>query len=241
MKRWLAATALLVFLSGYVYAQEERRMGVQTNFLSLLRPSMPAANIGLMVEDGMKFYTIEMDLGFRVNNNFFITPEEIRLNGFTSGHRFGVNPDFTGGVQWYVNERKRSYQGLRANVGYFVFNHQQTVCEQSENINGVCVCQSVADYEFSTNHWRFGLHYRFGMIRYMKNNDALELSFDVGVFAFLRQHLDRVGVHEMCSSVSVRNQRGVSYLGDLFRNRMFDFDRRAQGYMRMNLVYRFKL
>ena len=222
-------------------AQEENRMAIQTNLLSLLRPSMPAANIGLTLEDGMKFYTIEMDVGFRVNGSIFMTPEEVKLNGFTSRHRFGVSPDITGGIHWYFNERKRSFHGLRANVGYFMFNHQQTICEDSENRNGVCVCESVRDNEFSTGHLRFGVHYRLGMIRPFESGNALELSLDFGLFGFLRQHLDRVEDHNMCSSVNVRDARAVNFLGDLFRNRMFNFERGGQGYMRLNLVYRFLL
>lgn len=241
MNNILRLALLMGLFVNTLQAQEENRMAIQTNLLSLLRPSMPAANIGLTLEDEMKFYTIEMDVGFRVNSSFTMTPEEVRLNGFTSNHRFGVSPDITGGIHWYFNERKRSFHGLRANVGYFMFNHEQTICEESESRNGVCVCQSVRDNEFSTAHLRVGIHYRLGVIRPFKSGNSLELSFDFGLFGFLRQNLDRVEDHNMCRSVSVRDPRATNFLGDLFRNRMFNFDRSGQGYMRMNLVYRFML
>jgi hypothetical protein len=233
---------LLVFVSSTMAAQEERRLGFQTNMMSLLRPVMPSLNLGLMIEDGKRQYTIETDLGFYVPTPIGIFQDEYRLNNFTSQYRGRVSLDVTGGVHWFINQNKTIYHGLRGNIGYFSFNHRQTVCVDAETVAGICVCNEIKDHRFSTSHVRFGVHYRVGFITPLKNKNELEISFDVGVFGIVRNNTSAVGQHDVCSSVSARDSDPLfPFMYDLVGNIMFDFDRQVQHYARFNFVYRFML
>lgn len=240
MLRRLLSIFLLVLAGGVIHAQEIKRMAIQSNLLSLARPYMPAANIGVMVEKGMKFYTVEMDLGFHVYDRISM-PSEMRLNGFTMENRYGVNPDLSGGIHWYFSDKKRSFHGLRANLGYFAFNHQQSICDDLVDRGSYCLCESFTDYTFTSAHIRFGLNYRLGLIRQFNEKHAIELSFDVGIFALLRLNSNLYNELNMCESIMVKDRIALDYLVDTYQNRMFNFDRYAQGFVRLNLVYRFSL
>ncbi len=233
---------VLLISSIALHAQDEKRIGIQTNVMTLLRPVLPAFNVGVMIEDGKRQYTIETDVGLFLSTPFGPSNEELRLNGFSSQYRDGFSADITGGVHWFINDNKTIYHGLRGNIGRYSFNHQQTLCVDAESVGGVCLCNELEDNRFSTSHWRFGIHYRLGFIFPLKNENELEFSFDVGVFAFLRNNTSALGQHEICSSISSRDPQPFFPLAfDLLDNVIFDFERDAQAYLRFNLVYRFML
>lgn len=242
MNTSLRFTLILLLAAGLSFAQDSTRIGVQSNLASLARPAIPSLNLGLMIEKGHRQYTIELDMGLFTPRSRGQSPEEQMMNGFTSQNRFTSSVDVTGGVHWFFNEGKTIYHGLRGNVGYFAYNHRQTLCTEAENKNGICVCNELENHHFNTSHLRFGAHYRIGFIAAINPQNEIEFSFDVGVFGFIRNNTNTMGEHQMCSFLDERTyEQFFPLVEDLFSNVMFDFERNVQPYVRLNLVYRFIL
>ena len=241
MNRWLFNAVLFVFLAGAVYAQKDKRVGIQTNLLSHVR-AFPAMNLGLMFQEDRLQYTIEADFVYGVNHLNERSEESVLMNDFTTRHRNFLSLDLTGGAHWFLTDKKVSFIGLRGNLGYFSFNHQQRLCVDAQNIGGVCVCNQVEDYQFNTSHIRLGGHLRFGGVIPFNERNELEISMDVGVFAFIRNNTEAQGSHDICGSVGRADVLPLfpgleRWLG----NAMLDFDRLSEPYVRLNMIYRFIL
>lgn len=225
-----------------VSAQEQRRYGIQTNALSWIRPSMPALNIGFMIEDGNKQYLIETDIVTGILDDFNDSEDYLRMNSFKTSNRFFRSFDFSGGVHWFFGEPRLYYFGLRAHLGYFAFSHNQLLCVNAQNINGICMCNEVEDYTFNTYQWRFGGHARIGIVVPINEKNEVEMSLDLGLFGFLRRNTDALRSHDICENVTSRESEDpFSDLEPYVTNGLLDFGRVVQPSIRLNLVYRFIL
>ncbi|MCH8545784.1 MAG: DUF3575 domain-containing protein [Cryomorphaceae bacterium] len=238
----LPLMVLFVLFSTVVSAQEQRRIGIQTNAFSLLRPTMPSLNVGLMIEDGLKQYLIETDVIGYIVNDFSVSEDYLRMNSFYTRNRIFRSFDFSGGIHWFLNEEKQAYFGLRAHLGYFAFSHNQLLCIDAQNVNGICMCNELEDYTFNTYQLRYGGHVRFGLVLPINEKNEIEMSLDLGFFGFSRRNTDALRAHDICDNVTTREtDENVSVLQAYFTNGLLYFDRVVQPSFRLNLVYRFIL
>jgi hypothetical protein len=224
--------------------QNESRRGFQTNLGALARLTAPALNLGYVVEKDRVQFTFDTDMNFFIRDLRGRSKENVLMNHYKTYHQNLISFDFSAGADWFISEQKGLYVGVRGNLGYFNLRHRQLLCNETEQISGICFCSDVQDYRFNTRHLRLGSHVRFGFVSQISEKTEVDMNVEFGFFGYVRSNLNAIGQHEICDFTQVDQpddlmELNLPIMTSLLRGSLLDFDRNNHLSIRFGLIFRF--